>query len=267
IKRIDPPYNVQLRSGERRAWFASRDFREAVPAPDKAHRIGPLPSERALSPLAAAVALIEGAAPLPGLRATVLAVPLMFVPTEAMFLEGFRAFVAEHVPNHGGAPATGLLSASRTLWLERGRTEPEPGPEDRAPDEWDLARVRRRLERNLVQAGLLLRRARYLCLLVDANVAFRESEESGARGLKLGGAEVLERYALESVPDVASLPKQRPRTLVERQRAFDSAAVYDRLRTLLTELRRVRDEGGEIALCVGSHVWSGARLTELTREI
>jgi DNA polymerase-3 subunit epsilon len=267
IKRIDPPYNVQLRSGERRAWFASRDLRDAVPAPDETHRIGPLPSERALSPLAAAVALIEGAAPLPGLRATVLAVPQIFVPTEEMFLEGFRAFVAEHVPNDGGAPIARLLSASRALWLERGRTEPEPGSEDRPPDEWDLARVRRRLERNLVQAGLLLRRARYLCLLVDARVAFREPQTSETRGLTIARAEVVERHVLGNGLDLAQLPKQRPRTLVERQRAFDSAAVYDRLRTLLTELRRIRDEGGEIALCMGSHVWSGARLTEMTREI
>jgi hypothetical protein len=104
-------------------------------------------------------------------------------------------------------------------------------------------------------------------LLVDSSVAFREREDREARGLTIERAEVVDRLALGSVLDVATLPSQRPHTLVERQRAFDGAAVYDRLRTLLTELRRVRDEGGEIALRIGSHLWSGARLTEMTREI
>jgi DNA polymerase-3 subunit epsilon len=266
IKRLDPPYNVLLRAGERSAWFASRDFAEAVSVPDDAHRVGPLPSERALSPLAAASALLDGAEPAPALRATALAVPVVFTPDEALFREGWHAFVAEHVRD-GDTSRARLLAASRALWLERGRAEPDAGSEDRDPDEWDLARVRRRLERNLVQTGLLLRRARFLCLLVDASVAFRESERSSVRALTLARGEIVDRRELGSVLDVAALGAGRPSSLFERQRAFDSAAAYDRLRTLLTELRRVRDDGGEIAIAVGRHVFAGARLAEATRAI
>jgi DNA polymerase-3 subunit epsilon len=266
IKRLDPPYNVQLRAGERSAWFTSRDFRDAVPAPDDAHRIGPLPSERALSPLAAAIALLDGAEPAPELRAMALAVPAVFTPEEALFREGWSAFVTEHLPSSGDSASARLLAASRALFLARGRTEPEPGQEDRAPDEWDLARVRRRLERGLVQTGLLLRRARFLCLLVDASVAFREPERTAVRALTLAHGQVVDRRELASVLDVAALRGTRPRPLHERQRFFDSAA-YDRLRTLLTELRRVRDDGGEIALAVGGHVFAGQRLFEATRVI
>src|SRR5262249_27241860 len=73
IKRIDPPYNVQLRTGDRSAWFASRDLRDAATTPDSVHSVGPLPSERALSPLRALIALAEGVEATPRLRATALA--------------------------------------------------------------------------------------------------------------------------------------------------------------------------------------------------
>ncbi|HVR20395.1 MAG TPA: GIY-YIG nuclease family protein, partial [Polyangiaceae bacterium] len=201
IRRLDPPYNVLLRAGERSAWFASRDLRDAVPAPDEAHPVGPLPSERALSPLAAAIALLGGAEPTSALRAAALAVPAMFVPDSGLFREGFEAFVAEHVRG-GASDSARLLAASRAIWLERGRAELDSGQEDRAPDEWDLARVRRRLERNLVQTGLLLRRARYLCLLVDANVAFREPGRSEVRALSIARARIVERCELGAVLDI-----------------------------------------------------------------
>jgi DNA polymerase-3 subunit epsilon len=265
IKRLDPPYNVQLRSGERSAWFAARDFKSAISAPDGAHRIGPVPSERALSPLSALSALLEGIEPSPGLRAAALAVAVGFVPDERLFREGFAQFVADRIGPDAPGAIERLTAASLALWLERGRTEPDTGAEDRVPDEWDLARVRRRLERNLVQTGLLLRRARVLCLLVDAAVAFRERDGT-ARGLVVAGSHVVERHELSSVLDVHLLVKGRPPTLFERQRAFDTAA-YDRLRTLLTELQRIRGDGGELALSVGKHLLAGPRLTEWLRRV
>jgi DNA polymerase III subunit epsilon len=262
IKRLDPPYNVALRAAERSAWFATADLRDAARAPDDAHRVGPLPSERALSPLAALTALVAGVEPSPALLANALAVPGVFLPERALFDQGFAEFVAEHVPPSGASPFERVLAASRALYVARGRAQQEASSEDRAPDEWDLARVRRRLERNLVQAGLLLRRARFLCLLVDANVAFREAERPRARGISLSNGAIVESRELGSVLEVSALRPVRPRPLLERQRSFDGAA-YDRLRTLLTELRRVRDEGGDIALAVGTHGFTGVRLERL----
>ena len=48
----------------------------------------------------------------------------------------------------------------------------------------------------------------------------------------------------------------------DRRACFD-AAVYDRLRVLTTELRRVQDEGGETALRVGAHTFGPDRLARL----
>ncbi len=296
IKRLDPPYNVQLRlqgarvqAALRSAWFASNDLRRAAPAPDDRHRIGPLPSEYALEPLAALIALGDGAFPTHGLCAAALAVPTVFLPERALFDEGFRIFRAEHLraehlraehlreehlahpPGDDGAePTTAarLARASRALWLLRGRADAEPDddPENSRPDQWDLARVRRRLERSLVQTGLLVRRARFLSLLADATVGFREPETTGARALVISAGQIRDRHDLDAATAIARRPAGSPRARLDRQACFD-ATVYDRLRVLLTELHRVRSEGGDVALRIGHHVFGPEHVARLMRVL
>ncbi|HEY3496656.1 MAG TPA: GIY-YIG nuclease family protein [Polyangiaceae bacterium] len=265
IKRLDPPYNVQLRSGERSAWFASRDLRDTRPAPDDAHPLGPLPSERALSGLPALAALADGAEPSRALLAAALAVPAEFLPDRTLFDEGFEIFSAEHLARHEPDTLRRITGASLALWLARGRVELE-SPLETAPGEWDLARVRRRLERALVQGGLLLRRARLLALLADADVAFREAPHPQTRALAVAGTKISSRHDLENVAALASLPRRRAPALRTRQAAFDAAA-YDRMRVLLTELRRIFDESGEIAVRTGGHLLEGERLARVLRAV
>ncbi len=265
IKRLDPPYNVQLRTDDRAAWFAARDLADAAPAPDDEHRIGPLPSRRALSPLAALIALAGGESATPELSAAALAVPRMLAPNAELFALGWQNFVAAYLMASEVPPARRLADAARALWLERGRTE-EASSEDAAGDAWDLARVTRRLERSLLQTGLLVRRARCLALLAEASVAFREREATRARLLVIADGVVAEQRELESVATIVTLPARPMPGLRERQRCFDIAA-YDRLRVLVTELCRIQDDGGEVALSVGQHVLFGKPLAALIRAI
>ena len=262
IKRLDPPYNVQLRSGERHAWFASRDFQSARPAPDATHRIGPLPSERALISLGAHQQLARGVPVTPGLCAMALAVPVGLLPDPGLFAEGYAVFEAEHLAARAEPdPARRVIAASRALWLARGRNEPDSANEDAAPDQWDLARVRRRLERSLVQTGLLLRRARFLRLLACSQLAFRERNMASARLATLVGAQIVSFETLTDVAELASLPVPVRRSALD---AFDAAA-YDRLRVLTTELLRVLQEGGEVALRFGRHSFSSAQVASFFR--
>jgi len=200
----------------------------------------------------------------PRVRAAALAVPVAFLPDAALFDEGFRLFSAEQLAEPAPSALLRVTRASRGLWLRRGRAE--EAAESGAPDEWDLARVRRRLERNLVQSGLLLRRTRWLCLLADANVAFRERSMRTARVLLVARGEIVERRELDSVDAVTRVSTRRPLPLRERLRAFDAAA-YDRLRVLLTELRRVQEEGGETAAAVGAHAFGAQQLARWMRSV
>ncbi len=263
IKRLDPPYNVQLRSEERCAWFASRDLCATAPAPNTEHTVGPLPSRRALAPLAALIALTSGAEPTPELRADALAVPVVFGPELELFALGWREFAAEYLTREL-PPRRRVLQASHSLWLLRGRRE-EPS-EESPQNEWDLARVRRRLERSLLQTGLLVRRARCLALLTHAVVAFRERATENARLLVFAAGQIAERGDLESVTALAGWTAGLVPPLGERQRCFDVSS-YDRLRVLVTELCRIQDESGEIFVRVGRHSLHGERLARVMRSL
>jgi DNA polymerase-3 subunit epsilon len=265
IKRLDPPYNVQLKAADRAAWFASSDFRDTVSVPDGSHRIGPLPSSRALLPLWALISLSRGDAPSSGLCAAALAVPASFLPDETLFLEGWRAFFADRLARTDVDVSRRVQAASLWLWLERGRTE-DDAPEATAPNVWDVARVRRRLERSLVQSGLLVRRARFLCLLASASIAFREHGSDVVRCIGVARGELDERCELPSLAAVTELPVRRHGTHYERQCCFD-AVIYDRLRVLLTELKRIVDEGGDVALRAGRRTFVGERLAAMMRGV
>jgi DNA polymerase-3 subunit epsilon len=269
IKRLAPPYNVQLRAEERSVWYARRDLSDVAAVPDAVHSIGPLPSRRALAAFHALIALCEDTDEAAGLRARALSVPQHALPDPELFEAGFRAFATEHLAS-GTSGARRVDRAARALWLARGRSEPEAEPEvqptSAAPDSWDLARVRRRLERGLTQGGLLVRRARFLCLLADADIGFREPGLAEVRVLSIARGEIVARHALPRMAELAALPARRVGSRRERQACFD-AVVYDRLRVLATELNRVLEGGGEVALRLGTHTLDGARLGRLMRWI
>lgn len=275
IKRINPPYNVHLRTAaprqwagqaaERRAWFASRDLRSSMPAPDTTHVVGPLPSARSLASLGAIVALATGQEPLRALRAQALGVPPVFAPDEGLFAEGWSVVARTHQLQRDGQvdrdAARAVLAASLALYRARGRQEIDESEDDAPPDAWDLARVIRRLERTLVHQGLLVRRAPWLVFLADAAIAFRE-RGGAARLLCFTENAIAERGPLASVDDLRRQGRRRVRPRAERRAGFDAAA-YDRLRVLVTELRRVLDEGGEAAVRVGDHVLDTSVLASL----
>jgi hypothetical protein len=76
----------------------------------------------------------------------------------------------------------------------------------------------------------------------------------------------VERQTLDDVRAIFGFALRRPASLRARQRAFDAAA-YDRMRVLLTELHRVRDDGGEVALRIGSHALAPERLAALLSAV
>ena len=264
IKRLDPPYNVHLRGGDRQAWFASHDWSSAVAVSDVDHRVGPLPSCASVAGIGAMRALLEGEPPTEALRAVALGVSPRFAPEAAMFDEAWMAFAREHLS--GATPARArILRAAACIVLDDDAADEAPDAEPVAdadadaapgPEGWDREAVTRALQRTVVHQGLLVRRARALTLLSNASVAFREPRSTRTRLLVVVRGEIAERFDIDSVSHVAFRDPVAPPPRDARLAAFD-AALYDRLRVLATELRRVVDHGGAVAIRIGRHL--GAR--------
>ena len=138
------------------------------------------------------------------------------------------------------------MAATKDLWQRylagELKLDADPDEEDKS---WDPDRVARHLTRVVVFGGQLLRRARWLCLLSDAAVAWSEptGPDEGRRLLVFEGGEVVEQGFL---PPDAPLPERPRRPRAEVQSAFDIAR-YDRLRVVTTELKRVMGQTGAVA--------------------
>lgn len=251
IKRLDPPYNVQLRLADRGVFFASADWGSVAGAPDDVHTVGPLPSRGAISGLSAIRALLSGAPTEDErVRAAAVGVPRIFAPPRQLFDGVWPELVRDHLS--GTEPLrTRILRAGATI-------VPSDGDEDSSTSEWDAPALRRHLERVLHSGALVVRRATWLALLADATVAFQEPGAAKARVLRIAGGEIVMRDDLDDVDVIRQTRLAPPPPRRARQATFDPAR-YDRLRVLSTELRRVVESGGRVVVRVGAHVQSWIR--------
>jgi hypothetical protein len=88
-----------------------------------------------------------------------------------------------------------------------------------------------------------------------------------ARALVIARAYIFERIDLPlPAASAALLPVRAVLSLAERRGCFDAAS-YDRLRVLVTEIRRVEQEGGELALRIGRHHYAHARVLALLQAV
>ena len=254
IKAIDPPYNIQLLDGDRNTWFFDRDLDSAAPSADAQHRRGPLPSTYSVRAVRALRALASGVAPSALLRARAVGTIERWAPDELVFAEGYQRFAERHgLLGKGGAEIEReLLRVARQL-LATGTEEAPAGEEPASgrPDSWDPDRVLRHLERGLAHGHQLLQRARWLCLLHDSSILFREGTSERSRLLSIRAGSLIDARDAPALPEIERLPY---RPLAERQAAFDRGR-YDRLRTLTSELKRVLRDGGSARLHLGRSRW------------
>jgi DNA polymerase-3 subunit epsilon len=275
IKSLAPPYNVQLVVTDPRIWFANSSLTTLTSTPDAEQRRGPLPSTHAVRALGAVRLLLSGQPAGVPLRAAAMGTRERWAPDEATFAAGMAVFCARHDLEvvASGNVARAVTRLARTL-LASDEAELEASDETEAsdsqeataaPDSWDPERVARHLERALTHGYRLLQRARWLCLLHDSAVLFREPGSTTTRVIEVSNgrlAEAREISAAEAVSGPLSW-----RGLRERQANFDRKQ-YDRLRTLSSELKRILRDGGSVAVAVkGRHCLEGPRLHAIFRWI
>ncbi len=111
--------------------------------------------------------------------------------------------------------------------------------------DWNPDRVARHLERAAAQAYQALRRARWLALLHDSDILYLEPGSARARLLIVRDGAVVDA--------VDGGPERVPRVRLQRTRnpRFDRAK-YDRLRILSSELKRIAQDGGQVAVDWGA---------------
>lgn len=286
IKLRKPLYNLQL-TNDGHSWFMNAQLSSFRSAPDAEHRLGPLPSTFSARAVGAVRELLAGAAPTRALRALAVETWERWAPEEAVFGEGFRLFIERHAELRALSqpvaaassdarpdPRRALLRVARRL-LAAARARGARGEEVEAQldvdepaasvDSWDADRVLRHLERAVAHGHQLLSRARWLCLLCDSSVAYREPSGDRVRQL------VITRGELVAVADAAagepSSPRLPSRPLAQRQSAFDRSQ-YDRLRTLTTEIKRIQRDGGSVSIQVARRRWlSGEALARLLAAV
>ncbi|HVR62364.1 MAG TPA: GIY-YIG nuclease family protein [Polyangia bacterium] len=245
IKALRPPYNVALVAPDPRVWFSDAAFASATQAPDESHGIGPLPSEFSLAALRAQIALLSGCPPtVAAARAAAVGTSALWTPDEAVFAAGWATFLARHAAalSASDGPARARLLRLAAELLASRAFEKAAEPESEAPEtrDWDPERVARHLERAAAQAYLTYRRSRWLRLLFDSDVVYREPGDARARRLRFRAGQLIDAANAgdDSVASTAESPEPAPAR-------FDRAT-YDRLRILTTELRRLMRDGGQV---------------------
>lgn len=268
IKATRPLYNLQLTAAGP-SWFVDDALGSFARAPGARHRRGPLPSTSAVRGLGAVVALAAGEPASLERRAAAVEVRERWAPPEGLFAEAFQTFVERHALRGSTAELRRhVVGVARVLLGEVRReavTEADAEEPSGAPELWDVERVLRHLERAVAHGQQLLDRARWLCLLCESLVEFREPGSDRTRRLLVHVGQPLvaaDVAAGEPVP----APGARL-SLLERQAAFDRAH-YDRLRTLTTELKRIQRDGGSVAVRLGrGRRLEGAMLERLLRSV
>jgi len=109
------------------------------------------------------------------------------------------------------------------------------------------------MEGILVHAGQLIRRARWLCLLQEATIAWETESDSGLRHILIFEQGEPSEYSTLAEGQSIPVPPGFHRRPASRRSQFD-LATYDRLRVLTTELRRLVKEDRWVAIRISPSV-------------
>lgn len=250
IKRHRPPYNVALTLDDRAIWFAAADLRRRSTRPSPSCRIGPFPSGELLEAFAA---LAQGSRTALGHGRYAL--------EETTFDSGLARFRSAHTEMSRSdlGETAKLLRVGTRLWREGRRDADFDDDSAETSRAWTPASVQVALEWLVLRAALARRRAKWLTRLVDAAVVWSEPGSATARLL------TIEEGGIASVGDTSldlplPVPPGHRRSSIARHQALDPAR-FDRLRILITELKRLVAVGAPVAVRLGAaSALSGARL-------
>ena len=241
IKRLRPPYNVALIDEPRHIWFTTRDLAERSAQSSSEYPIGPFTSAMTLDRFAA---LANASPEALGIGRD--------APDPRCFAEGHARLCAAHaeLARHDLSRRARVLRLGTRLWREGRRDRDNDDEEFTLGDVATPADIQFELERVALRAALARRRAKWVTRLVDAAVVWQEPGASRARLIVIEQGEIVARewIAPHSTPPI---PPGGDRRRDARHVDF-TVARFDRLRVVITELKRLVGEGAPVALRFGN---------------
>jgi hypothetical protein len=260
IKEYNPPYNVALRRRKREILYSDSMFSEFSSTPSHEHHVGPLTSKEpvcrlsSLQPLFSTVGsdintdLLQDAIALSeSHRGEFDAVEKGI----SLFIERNHAVLSEESTKHA------MTRLGQQLWLYR--DDPVLTDEDEEiqdPDEggWSPETVARSIEHVVMRAMHTIRRARLCVLFAESSIAWQElhGDRSRYSYIVLEGGMIVQR-GTTSRKKRPPVPPGYKKTVIDRKHAFTVTTV-DRIRVLITELRRIVDAGLWVRIRLRPHV-------------
>jgi DNA polymerase-3 subunit epsilon len=263
IKRLAPPYNRALRVKERTPGFYTRDLQNQSETPDNIHRVGPVPKIDSLQPVSLLGQIVregDGTTLHAEACAHVLGIPKSPVPGAYYIAEGLEMFIQKYesiIRTQHRPWEFRVQRLAKQLYAEReeqaastAAEEDTDNPRAGEPSEreWTPDKVVATMEAAVIYAAYLIRRGRWLCMLSESAIAWEclNTDRGEYNVLVFEGGNVVDRQIITKRDDIP-IPPGFGRSLTERQRCF-TIATYDRLRVLMSEVKRLVMEKRSIYL-------------------
>jgi hypothetical protein len=195
----------------------------------------------------------------------ILGVPQAYAPEPDCMAEGLDLFGHNHLMHlPHPSPLRTLTALGHRLWRQRltelakARAEDtEESAEEVSVDSelevdaepnWTPETVARGIEKFTMRSALLVRRARWLCLLSESSLAWQARDSGDGRKivLRFENGTVAHREELPGQAEVP-LPAGFDKRMANRQKIFD-LTTYERLRVVTTELRRLVAAGRSVGI-------------------
>lgn len=273
IKRLNPRYNISLKSGGRSMVFFNRDFTSMNYSQDEQHQIGPFSNSMVMDSMIKLSQSVQWG---------VYSPLIFFEPISSELLEeGFALFCERHALNPSDFHSVRSILAVAAWWLKHQRSsvalEEEAAEEEtvsaeietfsenstkrigdliasKEVTEEDLEDmlaltaedVADKFERHFLRAGRAYLRARQLTKLLNADIDFQLHGENKIQILKVRKGQI--QYNLEQ-KEPAPCPAVGENSFLQ-QSPWSGLSIdtYDRMSILTSELNKIKSQDGTVLI-------------------
>ena len=261
IKRLIPAYNIALHERGREVWFCTKDYCQFNPVPTRKYVIGPVIDRDVLIQYASLKNIVASTGVSEAgdhLLLAGLGLPDERITDIECVRSGYELFVDRHAELMRAATADCAFDElTRRLWM--GRKKDKEAGIDASEDfvlksidtsGWTERSICHLLESTVMRAGHTIRRAHWFLLLSEASIRWEEPIGTDERIFLIVFEKGQVLYRRTNCGDGIPFPPGCKRSLVERQRSFD-LMTFDRMRVVTTEIRKLLNENGEVAVRLG----------------